>query len=299
MPRTPQEIAADFAAKPQDASVMDIPPSVWDRIKAVGTSAIESPGLMGAIGGTVGLGFGGPAGAALGAAGGAGYAHTARALDPTRRATQGVEDPSSNAVDMVGQAAINAAVPVVSKLGGPVGRLLQTIPSAPMPKGWGEAGVIGGLSMIPDIGHGLAGAYGLGRAASVIVPPVLRGLGRAMELGGSAVSDFSGSLAPAVEEAAAPMEEAIAPTLRATGASNVTHLPQVPAQQTVKDLLDQGVPLEEAIAAAAKGEPSGMAESLRGLFRSAGESPEVDLAGLSRAPKVVTPNSYGLNIPRQ
>jgi hypothetical protein len=297
--RTAAEIAADFAPKATQVAPPTAPSSLWDTIKGYAKSAVESPSIMGAVGGTIGFGLGGPPGAALGAAGGAGYAHTARALDPARRAAEGVESPTSNAVDMVKQAAINAAVPeVVGRIGGPLGRLLQKIPSAPMPKGWGEAGVVGGLSMVPDIGHAMAGTYGVGRLASVAAPPVLRGLGRAAELGSDAVANYSGSLAPAAaEEAASPLllgaKDATPyvlgtePASMATGATNVSHLSQLPASATVEDLVGQGVPLEEAIAAAAKGEPAGMADSLRGLYKASGSGLPADFGpGATAGPSV-------------
>jgi len=67
--------------------------------------------------------------------------------------------------------------------------------------------------------------------------------------------------------------------------NTISHLPQLPASVTVDDLLAQGTPIEEAIAAASKGEPKGMADSLRGLYKSAQPASEVDLTSQVTVPR--------------
>jgi hypothetical protein len=279
----PVQSGAVSSNNEQPASTEQAPTSLWDKIKGFASGTVESPSVMGTVGGYVGNKLAGPAGAAAVGAVGAETAHIARAVDrpgfgramlnampggPYVDYTPGkaapVESPTEVATDVGKQSAIQGASYLGMKKFFPgAGRTMQKMPSAP-PLKIGEA----------MLGYAVPG-YREARAASLVVPPSIRALGRATEAVGNAVESGAGNGARVIGKEAVPnfFGEAASGAYSPEAATAVSHLSQLPASTTVEDLISQGVPVEEAIAAAAKGEPAGMAESLKALYRSSGSTP--------------------------
>ncbi len=297
-------VVQDVMGAPAEKSVMA--PTLWDKIKGIVTAPSTVGGLAGMLAPeTGGLSYAIPAVAGAVTAGahdiGAGKSASDVGWDVGKGAVEGmlpraVEGFTSTA----GPALIARGTRLAeeSKVGAdPILSYLKKIATR------------GGTVMAGSAtGHPVLGVGAAALESATQSPTVNTALGKTMSAIGKGFKSTrnmvqgGADILPGVAEASSP--NFTTPSIRgvsraATGPSSTvstpieySHLPQIPAKVTVDDLLSQGVPLDEAVKAASKGEPKGMINSLQGLYKSAGPKtletvPEVgiqDISGRAIAP---------------